>query len=223
MKCPPKTVGEKNQGTVLILALVFMLMLAIISTTATQTALLRLRMAGNNLFLEEALYKAEAISDELSQSPDNFLLDTEVGHSNCPLDAKVLDCELRLLPEPMAVTVSEGYEIDYRITRQDPLVWQDFPVGDSQGTVSGKRSFDAAIFEVDVRVDGSRNRGGSAHVVQGVAVRTVPIGDGIPPPGEGINPYDIDGDGVSDISRLLPSDARTLYRTYWREPSIDPL
>ena len=223
MKCPPKTVGEKNQGTVLILALVFMLMLAIISTTATQTALLRLRMAGNNQFLEEAFYKAEAISDELSQSPDNFLLDTEVGHSNCPLDARVLDCELRLLPEPMAVTVSEGYEIDYRITRQDPLVWQDFPVGDSQGTVSSKRSFDAAIFEVDVRVDGSRNRRGSAHVVQGVAVRAVPVGDVIFLPGDGGGVDLSDADGVSDISTLLPNHASKVYRTYWREPGIDPL
>ena len=200
-----------------------MLMLAVISTTAMHTALLQLRMAGNDQFLEEAFHKAEAIADELSQSPDNFLLDTEVGHSNCPPDPKILDCEFRLLPVPVSASTSEGYEIDYRITRQDPLLWQDFPMRASQAAVPSSRSFDAAIFEVDVRVDGSRTRRGSAHVVQGVAMRALPVGDVISLPGEGIDWYAMDGDGVPDISKLLPSHARALYRTYWREPGIDPL
>ena len=223
MKSQPKAAIKISHGTVLILALVFMLMLAVISTAAMHTALLQLRMAGNDQFLEEAFHKAEAIADELLQSPDNFLLDTAVGHSNCPLDPKVLDCEFRLLPVPVSAATSESYEIDYRITRQDPLLWQDFPVRASQATVSSSSRFDAAIFEVDVRVDGGRNRRGSAHVVQGVAVRAAPVGDAISLPGKGVDSYDMDGDGVPDISRLLPSDARTLYRTYWREPGIDPL
>ena len=223
MKIHPKTAIKTSHGTVLILALVFMLMLAVISTTAMHTALLQLRMAGNDQFLEEAFHKAEAIADELSQSPDNFLLDTEVGHSNCPLDPKILDCEFRLLPIPASATTSEGYEIDYRITRQDPLLWPNFPIRESQATVSSSSHFDAAIFEVDVRIDGSRSRRGNAHVVQGVAVRAVPVGNLISPPGEGIDLYDMDGDGASNISTLLLSHARTLYRTYWREPGIDPL
>ena len=223
MKSHPKTEIKTSHGTVLILALVFMLMLAVISTTAMHTALLQLRMAGNDQFLEEAFHKAEAIADELSQSPDNFLLDTEVGHSNCPPDPKILDCEFRLLPVPVSASTSEGYEIDYRITRQDPLLWQDFPMRESQATVPNSRTFDAAIFEVDVRVDGSRKRRGSAHVVQGVAVRAMLVGDVISLPGEGIDWYAMDGDGVPDISTLLPSHARTLYRTYWRVLGIDPL
>ena len=223
MKIHPKTAIKTSHGTVLILALVFMLMLAVISTTSMHTALLQLRMAGNDQFLEEAFHKAEAIADELSQSPDNFLLDTEVGHSNCPLDPKILDCEFRLLPAPVSASTSEGYEIDYRITRQDPLLWQDFPVRESQAAVPSSRTFDAAIFEVDVRVDGSRKRLGSSHVVQGVAVRAMLVGDVISLPGEGIDWYAMDGDGVPDISKLLPSHARALYRTYWREPGIDPL
>ena len=70
--------------------------------------------------------------------------------------------------------------------------------------------FDAAIFEVDVRVDGSRGRRGTAHVVQGVAVSAVPVGDGIFLPGEGIDSYDMDEDGVANISKLLPSHARNV-------------
>ena len=60
------------------------------------------------------------------------------------------------------------------------------------------------------------------------------LGDGIPAaaeavadaiflPGGGIDLYDLDEDGVRDIRQLLPSHATRLYRTYWREPGIDPL
>ena len=146
MKSHPKTAIKTSHGSVLILALVFMLMLAVISTTAMHTALLQLRMAGNDQFLEEAFHKAEAIADELSQSPDNFLLDTEVGHSNCPLDPKILDCEFRLLPVPVSASTSEGYEIDYRITRQDPLLWQDFPMRESQVTVPNSLTVEPVRF-----------------------------------------------------------------------------
>ena len=100
MKSQSKTTIKTSHGSVLILALVFMLLLAVISTTAMQTALLQLRMAGNDQFLEEAFHKAEGIADELSQSPENFLLDTEVGHSNCPLDPKILNLSLIHISEP---------------------------------------------------------------------------------------------------------------------------
>ena len=214
---------KKNRGMVLLLALIFMLMLAIITTTTMQTALLQVRMAGNDQFLEEAFQRAEAIADELSHSPGNFLLDTEVGDSNCPLDPTILDCELRLLTLPVSAATSEGYELDYRITRQDPLLWKKFPVRESQATVLSRSSFDAAIFEVDVRVDGSKTRRGSAHVIQGVAVRTIPVTEVVSLPGEGLELSDTDGVDVPNISTLASSPARALYRIYWREPGIDSL
>jgi hypothetical protein len=49
------------------------------------------------------------------------------------------------------------------------------------------------------------------------------VGDAILLPGGGIDLYELDGDGVRDVSKLLPSKARKLYRVYWREPGIDPL
>lgn len=214
---------KKSHGMALLLALIFMLMLAIVATTAMQTALLQVRMAGNDQFLEEAFQLAEAIADELSQSPINFLLDIGVGGSNCPLDPKILDCELRLLTLPESAATSEGYELDYRITRQDPLLWQKFPVRGSQATVLSRSSFDAAIFEVDVRVDGSKTRRGSAHVIQGVAVRTISVGDVVSLPGEGFESYHTDGVDVPNISTLSSSPTRALYRIYWREPGIDSL
>jgi hypothetical protein len=51
----------------------------------------------------------------------------------------------------------------------------------------------------------------------------VALGDVIFVPGGGLDLYDLDGDGVRDSAKLLPSQARALYRIYWREPGMDPL
>ncbi|MEZ5503940.1 MAG: PilC/PilY family type IV pilus protein [Halioglobus sp.] len=42
-------------------------------------------------------------------------------------------------------------------------------------------------------------------------------------PGGGVDLYDLDGDGIRDAAKLLPSAAGKLYRMYWREPDVDPL
>jgi hypothetical protein len=57
----------------------------------------------------------------------------------------------------------------------------------------------------------------------GIPTGAVLVGDAILLPGGGIDLYDLDGDGARDVSKLLPSQARKLYRVYWREPGVDPL
>ena len=160
-----------SHGAVLLLALVFMLMLAIIASTVIQTAILQLRMAGNDQFLEEALHKAQAIATELSLNPDNFSLEGGVGHTNCPVGDQSLHCDRSQLQTPKSAVAPAGVQIDYRVIRQDPLLWKGFPLREAQDTVSSSNSFDAAIFEIDVRIDGSEKRLGNAHIVQGIAVR----------------------------------------------------
>lgn len=159
------------RGTVLLLALVFMLMLAVIAATVMQTAILQLHMAGNDQFLEEAFHTAQAIAAELSLDPDNFSLEGGVGHTNCPPGAQGIGCDRYQLHKPVLAEVSEGVELDYRVTRQEPLLWRGFPIRESQGAASSSNSFDAAIFEISVRIDGAENQSGSAHIVQGIAVR----------------------------------------------------
>ena len=65
-------------------------------------------------------------------------------------------------------------------------------------------------------------------------VRVYDLGSGIPAnaqhlgqsillPGGGAELYDLDGDGERDMSQLLPSQAHSRYRVYWRDPAMDPL
>jgi len=170
-KLPALSPPTASHGAVLLLALVFMLMLAIIASTVIQTAILQLRMAGHDQFLEESLHKAQAIATELSLNPDNFFLEGGVGHTNCPVGDQNLNCDRSQLQTPGSAVAPTGVEIDYRVIRQDPLLWRGFPFREAQDFASSSNSFDAAIFEIDVRIDGSEKRLGSAHIAQGIAVR----------------------------------------------------
>ena len=57
----------------------------------------------------------------------------------------------------------------------------------------------------------------------GLPDSAVVVADTILVPGGGIDLYDLDGDGLRDTSKLLPSKATKLYKIYWREPGVDPL
>jgi hypothetical protein len=160
-----------SRGAVALLALLFMLLLSIVAATVLQSGSLQLHMAGNDQFKEEALYQAQAIATELSLQRDNFSLQDTVGSTTCLLGDEAPPCDRSSLPVPASAQHLEGYMLDIRITRQDPLLWRGFPVRESEKNASSARSFDAAIFEVDVHLDGSEARLGSARVVQGVAVR----------------------------------------------------
>ena len=52
--------------------------------------------------------------------------------------------------------------------------WKGFPVREAEHLASSSTGFDAALFEIEVQLDGSGNGLGSAHVVQGMVVR-VPV------------------------------------------------
>ena len=162
---------SSDRGAVLLLALVFMLMLALVAATVMQTAMLQLHMAGNDQFMEEALQQAQAIAAELSRHPENFYLEGGVGDTNCRVGIQTSDCDRSLLPQSTLALTATGVTHDYRITRLDPLLRRGFPFRESEDRASSNDSFDAASFEISVDVDGSDKRLGSAHVVQGIAVR----------------------------------------------------
>jgi hypothetical protein len=166
----PRHVGS-HRGAVLLLALVFMLMLAIVAATVMRTAIFQLQMAGNDQFHEEAFHQAQAVATQLSLDSDNFLLDTTAGEVNCPAQTVDDECDYNLLPAVMRAGMPEGVLLDYRIQRQEPLLWRGFPVRESQNSASSATRFDAAIFEIRVRVDGSGEKLGNAHIAQGIAVR----------------------------------------------------
>jgi hypothetical protein len=160
-----------NHGAVILLALVFTLLLSIIAATVMQSSILQLHMAGNDQLMEEALHKAQGIAAEIAVEHGNFILSGDVGDANCPIGSEMPGCDRHQLPVPDSARAAEGFILDYRVTRQDPLLWKGFPVRENEAFVSSATGFDAVLFEVDVQIDGSGMRLGSAHVVQGIAIR----------------------------------------------------
>lgn len=158
-------------GAILLLAMVFMLLLAILATTVLRGASLQLHMAGNHQFQEDALQRVLAVGEELSHQPGNFLLRGDVGFTNCPADSQRDDCDVKQLQAPRAAQVPAGIQLDYRVVRQGPRYISGSALRESQQTVSSARHFQAAVFEIDISVDGSAQRLGNARLVRGVALR----------------------------------------------------
>jgi len=160
-----------NSGAVLLLAMVFMLMLAVVAATVMQTGILEFHMAGNDQFQEEAFQRAQAVASELSRDPNNFIMASGVGYTWCIARDTSPDCDRHDLDAPLSGNVSPGVALTYRVVRRGPLLLRGFPVREGERRASGAGLFDAAIFEVDVRVAGSDRRLGTARVAQGIAVR----------------------------------------------------
>lgn len=161
---------KRQRGAVLLIAMIFLLLLAIIAGTVTQTSILEFFMAGNAQFREEAFQEAQSIVTEITSDANNFPVVGQVGYKLCKTVGG--DCKAQL----SALVANKDTEADYSVVRRGPLILESLPFrqGESQG--SSSPNFDAVIFEVNVEVDGSASRLGSAEIVQGVAVRVASSG-----------------------------------------------
>lgn len=113
--------------------------------------------------------------------------------------------------------------------------------GLSAPLVDGGRVFTTTYTPGDMTACPRQSGAGHAYAVRladGAALanlrRRYKLGSEIPSPpvlagdviyfsGEGIDLYDLDGDGVAESTKFLPSQATRLYGVYWREPGMDPL
>jgi hypothetical protein len=159
-----------QRGAVLLLAMIFLLLLAMIAGTTMHTSILEFRMAGNDQFREEAFQKAQAVATALSQNAANFPVTGGVGYTICKAGDSDAACNISSINVPAAVAaVPAGVTVEYRVQRQGPMIMESLPFRQSQSEVSSSLAFDAALFEAAVAVDGSAVRLGRAEVAQGVA------------------------------------------------------
>jgi Tfp pilus assembly protein PilX len=160
---------KRQNGVVLLIAMIFLLLLAIIAGTVTQTSILEFFMAGNAQFREEAFQEAQAVVTEISSDINNFPVAGGIGYTACKTGA---GCDSNLIPLVGAVSTTA----DYRVVRRGPLILESLPFRQGESSGSSSPTFDAVIFEIQVAVDGSDSRLGSAEIVQGMAVRIASSG-----------------------------------------------
>jgi type II secretory pathway pseudopilin PulG len=162
----------RSRGAVLLLAMIFLLLLAMVAGTVMQTSILESRMAGNEQFREEAFQRAQAVASALSEDPSNFPVSGEVGYTICAGGDTYAECtsDLTLTLSSEVTSSLVDSDVTYRVERQGPLFLETLPFRQREGATSSSLAFDAAIFEAQVEVDGSASRLGRAEVAQGVAI-----------------------------------------------------
>ena len=127
-------------------------------------------MAGNAQFREEAFQEAQAVVTEISSDIDNFPVVGQVGYTLCKTAGAGCNTTLG------ALTANTATSADYNVVRRGPLILETLPFRQGESQSSSSPNFDAVIFEINVTVDGSDSRLGSAEIVQGMAVRVASSG-----------------------------------------------
>lgn len=163
------------RGAVLIVALIFLLLLALVATTVIQTSELEFRMAGNVQFSEEAFQRTQAIATAVSTDSNSFPVVGDVGYTICntvstsvsPCDTTVITLDSNIVEHPT------GVDLDYWVTREGPAILESIPFRQGESEASSITSYDAAVFEVHATYDGTDVRLGNAGIVHGVAVKIV--------------------------------------------------
>lgn len=165
-------VADRQGGAVLFLAMVFAGMLAVLAGTGVQFGLLESRMAGNQQLRLQAAQQVEAIATELARDAANFPLDLPPGLALCAVQDAGSGChpDSGALVEPPSALVAPGVQLSYRVTRRHPQLLAKLALHEEEGQVSGSGHFALAVFEISVELIGG-DRQGSAHIVQGIAVR----------------------------------------------------
>ena len=170
-------VAGSEAGAVLLLAMLFTGMLAVLAATGLQFGLLESRMAGNQQLRLQAAQQAEAIATELAGEAANFPLDLAPGMALCAARDVGDGCQrdAGTLVEPPSASGAPGVQLTYRVTRREPRFLHKPGLYEGQAQVSGSSHFAVALFEISVDLVGGV-RQGSAHLVQGIAVRVAAQG-----------------------------------------------
>lgn len=165
---------KREQGAVLIVALVFLLLTAMISATVMQTSLLEVRMAGNEQLREEAFQRVHAVANAITANPHNLVVTGGVGYKICA--AGVSGCDSNNISLAGEVTtVPDGVALDYHAERLAPL-FAPMPFRMSEGNAGSANIYSSALFEIDAHYDGRSAGLSQSRIAQGIAIRVANSG-----------------------------------------------
>lgn len=190
---PPLGFG-RMRGAILLLALVYLVLLALVAAAVVESATHQLRMAGNEQFAAQAQARARAVATEVARHVSNFDPAAPVGSERCIAADSGRACDaggLTILPASLA-----GAGLDYRVVRRAPDVLTAVPLPGGESAAPEARF---ALYEVRVQ---AADAAAGAEAVRGVLL-------GLPAAGEPARP--------------AAAHAGEIYGVYWRFPASDPL
>jgi len=161
----------RSSGAILLLAMVFLVLLALLGITSIQSSILEFRMAGNEMFKEDALQTVHGIADSIADDSTNFTASKGMGYTICKMGLLVGNCDsdIFVVEAFSRGKVADGTTLSYQVQRMEPLLLDSLPLRELQHRVSSSLAFDVAIFEIRVEIDSQEVGLGQAKIVQGVA------------------------------------------------------
>ncbi len=158
---------NKQGGVVLIVSLIFLLLLAILATTVSETNLLQLRMARNDEAKMEVTQRALAIVDAILDDTDNIPVVGNIGYKICETDTATIPttgCDEHEITMPTELLDSLA-DIDYYVERVGPLeVAVPFLDEDMAGSATAVK---VARQQITVSFDRTETNQGAVTLVQG--------------------------------------------------------
>jgi hypothetical protein len=163
---------RRQRGAALFTALIFLIIITLLSLQAMRSSTLELRMASNEEAKITAFQRVQAIIDATVIEPGNTQVFGEVGRRVCSgADADDtpdgIDCDaydVLLADDLYADDVADG-RVRIAVTRLAPL---ERPAPRALGTSAAV--FAVAAFQVDAEFDGTDIGTGGGRIVEGVMV-----------------------------------------------------
>lgn len=156
---------QTQRGVVLMVAIVFLGLLAMLSVTVMRTSTMELRMASNEQMRIEGLQKVQAILDDIREEDSYFPVEEE-GYLVCQSGDTDTECDTAPIVLHSTVTSLLGSDTaQYRTYyRQD----SSMPRADHASDKVYGTSFRVAYFDLIVDYEAASERGARIKITQGV-------------------------------------------------------
>ena len=158
---------RRERGAALFMALMFLIIITMLSLSAMRSSVMELRMATNSESEINATQRAQAVIDATVADPNNTPVVGGIGETTCMVGSSN-SCTRKTIvlkdADKFQPDVEAGY-ISVEVTRVAPLLK---PAPRVQGySLPG---YSVATFEVDGKYDAAKDGEGNAEIVEGLLV-----------------------------------------------------
>lgn len=163
---------DKQRGAALITALIFLIIITMLSLSSMRSSMMELRQASNDEIRAAAFQNAQTLIDAVLDTPSAMPVVGDVGFRNCSGDFTGYNCDGTGLSLPDGLYAAELADESVRVVveRLGPT-FRPPP----RGLGTSARMLTAAAFRIDASFDRGDQGQGHAEVTQGVLI-VVPKG-----------------------------------------------
>lgn len=155
----------RQRGAALITALIFLIIITMLSLSSMRSSLLELRQASNDEIRVAAFESAQGIVDSVIDTPANMPVVGDVGYRICTSNLTDCDQTTVTLPDGLYEAEVAADQVSVGVTRLAPL-YRPPP----RGLGTSARLLTAVAFQIDSEYDRADEGFGHSAISQGVLI-----------------------------------------------------